>query len=660
MQKRHRSTNSKEIKGNEMKKHAYTQVALAAMMVAAGALAQTAEVKQLPTVVITGSPIIESNNIDAFSSFSTKVTESQIKDLSALDLTSALRMTPGVQISRYDEVGSYNGNQGGAIYIRGMGASRPGSEIKTYIDDIPVYMGVWNHPLLDLLPINGMQTIDIYKSPQPQVSGNNFPSINLETKRATEDGVHGEANVAAGSFGTVVTQGNLLGRQDNLDFMVAAGRIQSNGHVANSDANLQNAMARVGLKLNQNWSLGVGFLAVSNEAGDPKFSSPAARDQSSAHMFNVSVSHIHDDWTGAVKVYDNQGKNNLVNDGTWGNFNTNFHLSGVRWKEAFSPWKGGKVVAGIDYDRVQGDISGPWVGGGAPWTAATNGTANLPSFSTTSPYVSVSQTVELGNSWVAVPSAGVRYYDANNYPSKAAPHAGLSFVSENVTVYANYSEGILYPGMETYALAQAIPFMFAANSNWNQLSPSTNKHKEVGVKFTPSANTQIDVSLFKDDVSNRYVWTAPTGPYSGSFSNSYSNYNLNGLELSVKQELATNWKVFGGVTLLNSSVDTQPYIPKTALTVGVSGTIGPVRLVMDAQHQSGMNALSLDRDASVVNQYVNSFTVANARISYPIPSLGKKGEFYVAVNNIFDANYQYNPGYPMPGRNARVGLIASF
>jgi len=25
-----------------------------------------------------------------------------------------------------------------------------------------------------------------------------------------------------------------------------------------------------------------------------------------------------------------------------------------------------------------------------------------------------------------------------------------------------------------------------------------------------------------------------------------------------------------------------------------------------------------------------------------------------------DANYQYNAGYPMPGRNFRVGLIASF
>ena len=33
---------------------------------------------------------------------------------------------------------------------------------------------------------------------------------------------------------------------------------------------------------------------------------------------------------------------------------------------------------------------------------------------------------------------------------------------------------------------------------------------------------------------------------------------------------------------------------------------------------------------------------------------------YAAVNNLFDANYQYNAGYPMPGRNFRVGVIASF
>mgnify|MGYP000308265566 CR=1 FL=1 len=36
------------------------------------------------------------------------------------------------------------GDQGGAVFIRGMGTSRPGSEIKTYVDGVPFYMPVWN------------------------------------------------------------------------------------------------------------------------------------------------------------------------------------------------------------------------------------------------------------------------------------------------------------------------------------------------------------------------------------------------------------------------------------------------------------------------------------------------------------------------------------
>lgn len=625
-----------------------------------GAFADQSSADSIETIVVTGRPIIESNNIDAFSSFSTEVTESQIRDLSALDLTSALRMTPGVQISRYVEVGSYNGNQGGAIYIRGMGASRPGSEIKTYIDGIPVYMGVWNHPLIDLLPINGMQSIRIYKSPQPQINGNNFASINLETKRATEDGIQGEANVVAGSFDTMVTQGSVLGFHENVDFMLAAGRIESDGHVDNSDASLKNAMGRIGLELNQNWSLGAGFVAVSNDVGDPQFTSPEARNESDAHMFNISLRHENDNWSGAIKLYDNQGKNDLLNDGIWGDFNTDFHLSGMRWKEDFSAWKGSELTAGFDFDRVQGKISGPWVGGGAPWTGETNGRADLQSFSTMSPYIAASQSVQLCNGWTAIPSAGVRYYEANDAESEAAPHAGLSLVSRHTTLYANYSEGILYPGMETYALVQAIPFMFKENSNWDDLAPSKNEHTEAGVKLTPALRTEIDVSVFRDDVSDRYVWTAPTGPHSGSFSNGYSNYRLEGAELSVQQEIAASWKAFVGLTLLDSSVETQPYVPDNSLTIGVSGEIGPLRLVMDAQNQSGMNALSLDRNATEPNLRVDSFTVANARVSYLLPSLGDRAEVYVTVNNIFDADYEYNPGYPMPERNARVGLIASF
>jgi outer membrane receptor for Fe3+-dicitrate len=167
---------------------------------------------RLSPVVVTANPIIESVRVDAFSSTSAVVTESQLRDQNAFDLATALRRTPGVQISRYNPVGAFGGEQGGAVYIRGMGVSRPGSEIKTYIDGVPFYMGVWSHPLLDLLPVNGMQSITVYKSPQPQINGNNFASINLETKRATEDGMQANARISGGYFSTFIEQMDLVGR----------------------------------------------------------------------------------------------------------------------------------------------------------------------------------------------------------------------------------------------------------------------------------------------------------------------------------------------------------------------------------------------------------------------------------------------------------------
>ena len=90
---------------------------ISALALLACTVVHAQQATSLPDVVVTGNPIIESNNLDQFSGFSTRVSESQIKDLGALDLAAALRMTPGVQISRYNEVGSYSGDQGGNVYI---------------------------------------------------------------------------------------------------------------------------------------------------------------------------------------------------------------------------------------------------------------------------------------------------------------------------------------------------------------------------------------------------------------------------------------------------------------------------------------------------------------------------------------------------------------
>jgi len=166
---------------------------------------------ELPQTSVIGSSVIDQNKVDSFGSLSTVVGQDQIRDLNALDLSSALRRTPGVTVSRFNPVGSFGGAEGGAVYIRGMGASRPGSEIKTYVDGVPFYMGVWGHPLLDLLPISAMQSISVYKGPQPQKFGNTFAAIDL-TPRVAEagDNQHGELQLTAGSFRTATDQASLL------------------------------------------------------------------------------------------------------------------------------------------------------------------------------------------------------------------------------------------------------------------------------------------------------------------------------------------------------------------------------------------------------------------------------------------------------------------
>lgn len=53
-------------------------------------------------------------------------------------------------------------------------------------------------------------------------------------------------------------------------------------------------------------------------------------------------------------------------------------------------------------------------------------------------------------------------------------------------------------------------------------------------------------------------------------------------------------------------------------------------------------------------------TVVNARAAYPLEALGKRGEVFLALENITDADYEMRPGYPMPGASAQVGVNVSF
>ena len=625
--------------------------------------------RALPDVEVTASPLIESIDIDAYSSSSALITDKQIKDLNAVDIASALRMTPGVQISRFNPVGGYGGDEGGMVAIRGLGSSRPGSEIKTYIDGVPFYMGVWNHPLLDLLPVNAMSAISVYKSPQPQINGNNFASIDLTTKTATENGIHGDTRMSAGSFGTFTQQAALYGKQDALDFILAEGFATSNGHRENADGELKNVYAKVGLQINQNWRAETSVMYVDNYAKDPNPNNQYNTVQYSPHfgnyqgvpkystdasMVTASISHGYENISGEIKVYTNKGKGIWYNSPNYGpaTMTSKFDMDGLKLKEQVSLWQGSQVNVGLDYDHLSGHLKGS-----NPYTDAAID-SQLPDFRVTSPYLAISQELKINQFWTLLPSAGIRFYEHNVYESKSAPHAGLSFVSDKATFFANLARGINYVGLDGPAL-QAWGTFYMHPTSWRTLAPQELDHHELGAKLNPMVGTEIDISIFKDQIKNRYM-------YNGSAAYAYmvDGYHTKGAELAIKQKLNDNWLSFVSYSYLDPSNKNLPYMPKSTIAVGLNGSFGEFKVALDAQHQSkmlGANSSRFDTNG-VWNSYqpVKSFTVANVRVAYPVSQLGKKGEVFLAVENLLDEKYEYVPDYAMPGISAQLGVSASF
>ncbi len=625
-----------------------------AAFAATPAFAQVAPAKLDPVIVV-GRPIIEGNTLDAFGSESTIVSDRQIDDLNAPDVAATLRRTPGVTISRFNPVGAFGGGEGGAIFIRGLGSSRPGSEIKTYIDNVPFYMGVWNHPLLDLLPINGMASITVAKGPQPQVVGNTLASINLTTKPFASANATGGLKLQGGSFGTFIQQADASGRVGPVDLLVAQGYQSSDGDRPDADGRLANVLTKAGTQFSREWSGEVSWLGVDSRVSDPgPEGQPELKNGVYKTKGNLVWATLRNDYgtaKGDAKVYWSNGSGNWTGQaGTAGDTLTDWSTWGLRVREQFEPWSGGQLVAGIDYDSVNGHVDF------IPTNSASS-TFDSPRFAILSPYVGVNQRIAIDD-WELVPSAGLRYYDNNQFSSELAPSAGLVLRKDGLSAFASYARGVNYPGLDVAVFSQSIIPPLA--QSWRNLSAELLDHYAVGVSYDAGSNVAASLTLFNDKISDRYVIVFPPPPPPR-----YANLGgstIRGLEATVQYEASRDLSLFGGVTVLDPNPSTLPYAPKQSWVAGLNARLGDLRLSVDAEYVSSMYVLALFRAAGEVStEQAGSHFLLNARVFYPLPaSLGRNSEVFLALDNITNANYTYRPGYPMPGFSAMAGVNLRF
>lgn len=612
-------------------------------------LAMAEEPTKLDDLPVVAPPIIEGNQIGPLGSQVTVVSEQQIEDLNANDLPSALRRTPGVVISRYDQIGSFGGGQGAAVYIRGMGSGRPGQDIMTLMDGIPVFVGVWTHSVMDVLSIDNAHSVEVYKGAQPVTFGNmTFGAINIVPKYKDDEGFATKFKLAGGSYGTMVEEAEHGGRIDAFDYYLVQSFRQSDGHREDSGGQLQNYYANVGYRLGDTLRFSVLLNDTYNWADDPgPEGQPQLKDGRFKTRDRLSILKLdnQNSWgSGYLKAYYDEGHLDWQEQHDGSDTRTDYDNYGVRLAQTLKPWSGGAVTLGLDQDYISGKVL---------VTNSISNTANASdrqTFRLTQPYAMLSQDITLGE-LLLTPSAGLRHFDHSQFGSKDGYQAGLTARRGDSDLHAAYAHAYNYPGV--YVVQQSNLF-WGGSQLWKDLEPEELNHFEAGVGHRFNKLVKADLTYFKDKGENRLVFTAPPPHWVnvGSFDNQ-------GLEATITLTPHPKVSLFGGATYLDRWPNDLPYAPEWSGSAGLNWRFAPGFMLNLDSIYVGEQYVT-DIRYSGTRYMVDSFLTCNAKVSYSFMVEKVEYTVFVSGENLTDQEYYYRQGYPMPGINGMLGLEFRF
>ena len=635
------------------------------------------------------------------------VTEEQIKEQNSYDFESTLRNVPGVMFQKKNLIGEQTSH---SLYIRGRGSSHPSSDFAIEFDRVPRYGALFGQVLGDSIAISTIGGIEVYKSPQLHQFGSGYASVNILPKYLTKEGQEIVLNFSGGSYYTFdeslsggIKKGpfdiymsqsfaDTDGHRDSQHWAEAEGRRDHSG------AQQQNYYANTGYQINKEWNfrLLANYVNSKTEAPMPDtkptatngVSWPGAeRYDTETLLGTLTLNHQYEHVNGYLKGYWNDTDFDLLQEltngrryggGTGGLWSRQeISLYGIRGKEKLLLWPGGEILVGADLDltelkntqRTYSGLAVPGINGGLAkrvW--------DYPDTTLFSPYLAISQLVGRSEGVHVIPSAGFRYFEHDEFKDKSAAQAGLVAGYGHTDLNFNYSRGVNYPS------PVAVMNMVVTNSPvtdpgqyWEKIKPEVVNHYEVGLTHTWPKIASLGATYFYDKGKDRFQ-AYMFGAIPTLFNDPIGKYKIQGLELTGTVTPVKTLELFAGATWLDTKAtgnndierDEMPYTPGFQFQAGGSWTfLDNFRLFMDMQHlrdlYQGTTARSgtLNFGQLTHRDKLDDITLFNARLSYRFnykPLRLTDSEIFLAVNNIFNQDYEYAKGYPMPGTTVFAGF----
>lgn len=632
---------------------------------AQSATSPSAGAVELDPVEVLGQSILDELAIRPTGDKIARVTSEQIEAMHATDLADALRMVPGLTISRFNPVGSFGGGDGGAIYIRGHGNGRPGGQISLMQDGVARFTAIWTHPLLDLMSVDNVHQAEVMKSPQPVLHGNmTFGAINLVAKSATCEGMVNRLKLGAGSWNTwEAVYENSFGAGPLRSHFVASHR-ESDGHRPNSAGELSNVAYHFGYQLDDTWSLNAYFNATQSEAEDPQAIGsrplPIVETYETESLFTTfTLRHTDDNGEGYAKVYWDDGKTDWLQwdgappppIGTAYTNITDFESYGLQWREMRYVADDWQITGGYDLQVYGGDTLDDYPD---PIPDAPFDRQLIRQHSV---FLLAAREAEVSTSdWSFTPSAGLRYNWSDPFENQWGAQAGLVAQRGDTRVYAQYARAYNYSGVYAAVLNQRWGFFGLGPDDWQDIEAETLDHFEVGVQHRFAPWLLADLSLFHDDSQNALQFDPPPPPVSIAI---YDEFTTTGAELTLFLEPSEDLRLFAGVTLTDISPADRPNAPGYTASLGSHWQFAPGwRLHADFQLVDDQFVQGVRFDDPP--EPIDSYAQANLKVSRAFDFGRTHGRVYLAVRNLFDESFEYQPGYPAPGINWMLGFDTKF
>lgn len=603
------------------------------LLAAATAAGQTDSIAAtaLNEVVVTGSNSAVGRNLIPYT-VSVIGTEAFESAGSSQLLSVISGRVPSLFVTERGILGFTVGSHGGAghIKMRGVGGDRA-SAVLMMVDGQPQFAGIYSHHVADFYSKEYVEKVEVLRGPGSVLYGSNAMAgvINVITRHAAADGFHGSLSTQYGSYNTWQTTADATARYGRMSALVSASYDRTDGNIKGMTFKQWSGYAKTGYDISDKWKAGLDLTLTNFKADDPVYA--RLEDPSSTDIYRQSItrgetsltaSNRYENTDGVIRAYYSWG-NHFIDDPR--HFHSTDDRFGILAYQNFNPWHNASTTVGFDFDSYSGEIP---VSGGQNHQQAPMGTLPHTTITEYSPYVTLAQSFASDQ---AIISAGLRMSNSDKFHTQWVPQAGIVLSPARLfTLKLSATMGYRNPSFrELYLYRMANP----------DLQPEKMWNYEISIGRRFSRWIEADITAYYSRGTNIIQQVNMHNENTGRFINK-------GIEISARSHPADCLMLSASYSLLHTSLDNLTGAPRNQYFIGADWRV--IRQLDLSADLKGVEGLFVDK--SMKKQ---SYALLNLKATFhATPWL----DLSCRLENITDARYTINYGYPMPGFTAMGGI----